>query len=216
MAAAASPTMDSTKVLLLRSKSVTENIKWSVTMLFVQIFEMIKYVSENITSTDTFVLIVPGGIIEELFSDSIYRFEQVRSIYVYYDNNNDLERDKIRLQHEHGKLRFLHERNLKALIETFKVNNVTSSSRSNYQPTINNVASLWEQSLSVKRSNPAGRHSPEPKRFASPSKHGFPVKSIEQIHSHYICSSCKFLFRDPHQLECGHRICQTCIKIENR
>jgi hypothetical protein len=200
---------------VLGSKSIVEDIKWSAFMLFVQLSELIKYVSENIKSTDIFVLIVPAHTIKELLSDPIYHFDQVRLIYVCYDNDNDLEQDKIRIQDEHGKLRFFHERDLQAQIEKLKVANAISSSRSDYRPTVNDVASSWEQRISAKRSNDADRHSPSPKRFAPTSKQGFSVKHIEQIDSKYICSSCKFVFRNPYQLECEHRICQSCIKNDN-
>jgi hypothetical protein len=207
--------MDSTKFLLLGSKSITESIKWPVIMLFTQLIEFIKCVSENIQSTDTFVLIVPGGIIKEVLNDPIYKFKQVRHIYVYYDNDNDLKRDKDHIKDELGKFRFCHERKLATLIEKLKADNAVDSSEPNYHETANNFLSSLGQYVTVKRSRASSRHSPEPKRFTSTTKHGITVKNIEQIDSHYICSTCKSLFRDPYQLECGHRICQCCIKNEN-
>ncbi len=185
-------------------------------MLFVQLSELIKYVTENIKSADTFVLVVPGSIIKEMLRDSIFTIGQVRHIYIYYDNDDDFERDKNQIEDEHGNLRFWHERNLETLLEKLEVDHAINTSSLGYRAAVNDVASSWEQRISAKRSNDADRHSPSPKRFAPTSKQRFSVKHIEQIDSKYICSSCKFLFCNPYQLECGHRICQSCIKNDNK
>jgi len=214
MATATSSGMDTVKVLVLGSKFITKNMKWSVIMLFIKLVELIEYVSKNIKSVDTFVLVVPGSIIKELRRDPIFTIEQVRHVHIYYANDDDLERDKNQIEDEHGKLRFWHERNLETLLEKLEVDYAINTSSSNCRETVNDVASSWEQRISAKRLNDAGCHSPEPKRFASTSKQGFPVKHIKKIDSQYICAMCEFLFRNPYQLECGHRICQSCIKNE--
>ena len=208
--------MDTTKVLLLGSKAITESVKWSSIILFAQILDMMKYVCENMKSIDKFTLIVPVDAISSLLVDPIYKSDQVRHIYVYYANNVDLKKNKNDIQDERGKLRFYHERYLSSLIGTLKVKNTLDSSRSNYQVTVNNAGSSYEERLTIKRSNPNVSHSSEPKRVASTSNHGVPVKFIEQINPPYTCSSCQGLLRDPYQLCCGHRICQGCIKIENK
>ena len=216
MATAASSSMDTTKVLILGSKSMAENTKWSAFMVFVQLLDMIKHVCQNMKSTDTFTLIVPGDAISVLLADPVYKSDQVRVIYVYYANNVNLQQVKNDIQDERGKLRFYHERNLSTLIATLKVQNTLDSSGSNYRVTVNKVVSSQEERIAAKRSNPIVSRSSEPKRFASTSNHGVPVKFIEQINAPYTCPSCQALLRDPYQLFCGHRICQGCVKIENK
>jgi hypothetical protein len=213
MTTANSNAMDSTKVLLFRSKCLTEDIKWSAAILFAQLLELVKYVCENMGFIDAFVLIVPGDVLKDLVRDPVYKVDQVRRIYVVYDNDKDLKQYKDDIQDELGKLQFCHERNLKALIAKLKATDAVNPPGSVDRGTVNDVTSSWGQDLSTKRTSAAGRSLPEPKRFASTSKHGFPVKNIEKMDPHYVCRFCKFLFRDPRQLICGHRMCQSCIEI---
>lgn len=213
--AATSSTGETVKFLLLGSKSITENIKWSVLLLFTELFSFIKHVSENIKSTDEFELIIPGINIKKVMDDPIYHIEQVRHIHVYYDNEDDLKKAKDDIKDEHGKLRFCLTENLPTLIEKLKAGNAINSSGSNYRDTLNDVTGSSKQRILAKRSSPTDHRIPAPKRIASKLKHGLFAKNIEQIELRYICPSCRFLLRDPHQLECGHRICQYCIKNEN-
>ena len=47
------------------------------------------------------------------------------------------------------------------------------------------------------------------------SKHGFLIKNINQMNQCYVCQSCRLIFREPCQLLCGHRQCQTCLSVAN-
>ncbi len=214
-AAAVYPRMDSVEVLFMGPKSIIGEIKGLSIIFFAQILDLIKHVTGNINSVDRYVLIVPGDCIDQLLNDIVYNFGQVRLIYVYYDNDNDFKQDEDRLKEKHEKLRFCHKRTVEALVQKFKVDTANNMTESNYLATVVDVALSCEQRVLAKRSNPAAHHSTTPKRVASPLKHRLSVKNIEQIDAHYICPSCNFLFCDPHQLECGHRICKPCIKIEN-
>jgi hypothetical protein len=215
-AAVINPRMDSVEVLFMGSKSIIGEISGLPIILFTQILDLIKYLAGNINSVDRFVLIVPSDCIDQLRNDPIYIFRQTRKIYIYYDNDSDLNRDKARIQNEHEKLVFCYKRNLSALVQKFKTDTANSIPGSNSQATVYDVALSYNQRLLAKRSNRAAHQSTTPKRVASSSKHGFPVTKIEQVYSRHICPSCNVLFRDPHQLECGHRICKSCIKVDNK
>jgi hypothetical protein len=41
---------------------------------------------------------------------------------------------------------------------------------------------------------------------------GFDAKNKNTINTSYICAACSFILREPFQLECGHRQCQSCIE----
>ncbi len=41
---------------------------------------------------------------------------------------------------------------------------------------------------------------------------GFDAKDKNTINTSYICAACSFVLREPFQLECGHRQCQSCIE----
>jgi hypothetical protein len=176
---------------------------------------MVDYVSKNIKTTDTFILFVSDDVIKDLINDPIYNFPQVKVIHVYYNNysyvksGNNVTGDVLK------KLRFFHERHLQTKIGNIMVDDIPSSSTSMNRTKTNDVVSSHEQRISAKRSKPSSYYPSEPKRLAITSKHRFLVKNIEQMESCYMCPSCESVLREPHQLNCGHRICQSCIKIEN-
>jgi hypothetical protein len=177
---------------------------------------MANYVTENIKTTETFILFVSDDVIKDLINDPIYSFPQVRVIYVYCDNYSYVKSENNGIQDVLRKLRFFHKQHLKTKIENVMGVDASSSSTSMDRTERNDVVSSHEQRISAKRSKPSSCHSSEPKRLAITSKHGFVVKNIEQIESCYMCRSCELMLREPHQLNCGHRICQSCIKIENK
>lgn len=45
---------------------------------------------------------------------------------------------------------------------------------------------------------------------------GYPVKNKDQLDRKYICQVCDYVLRTPFQLNCGDRICQTCIEHLNK
>ena len=201
---------NSTKVLWHRPKFSSEDAKWSFTILFMQLSALIKYVSENIKTTDTFLLIVPADVLMELLNDPIYHFPQIQRIYVIRNNNDDLKQNQSQLQKKYKKLRFWKEEKLDKLMQKIILDNAINSSISIDRPTIDNVVSSWEQNISAKTPNITSHSSSESQRFTSTSEKGFSVRNIEQIDLRYICPICKLLLCDPYQLGCGHRVCQPC------
>jgi hypothetical protein len=47
-------------------------------------------------------------------------------------------------------------------------------------------------------------------------QNGFIVKNINEIDQSYICPSCKLVLREPYQLNCRHRQCQSCINTQDK
>ncbi|UJR16078.1 hypothetical protein I4U23_002991 [Adineta vaga] len=41
---------------------------------------------------------------------------------------------------------------------------------------------------------------------------GFNCSNIKEIVKNYVCPDCDLILKDPIQLDCGHRICEECIK----
>lgn len=206
----------STEVLLLGSTAPRENVKFPVIRFFTFLSAMSSYVSANIKKKDTFVLFVPHDMIQELINDMIYGVAQVRVIYVYCDNGTDLKQAKECIQDEHKKLRFFHKRQLQIKLEKVMNDDAFSTSTSINRTAKNDVASSHEQRISAKRSNTPSHYSSESKRFATTSEHGFSAGNMEQIELRWICPSCKLVLRSPYQLNCGHRVCQSCLNINNK
>ncbi|CAF2761438.1 unnamed protein product [Rotaria sp. Silwood2] len=161
---------------------------------------MIDYVYKNISQVDKFLLIAPGDILKILLDYPIYLFPQVIYVYAYYDNANNLERDKNFYQKEYPKIKFVHERNAETQIfEKLMVNHAISSLRLIERETLNSVVSSMEQRISTKRSNAASCHSKKPKMLS--------------VATDCICPYCKLIFWEPYQLNCGHRCCESCINF---
>jgi hypothetical protein len=206
---------NSTKVLWHRSKSSSEDAKWSFAVLFMQLSALIKYVSENIKIIDRFLLIIPAGALMELLKDPTYHFPQIPRIYVLHNNNDNLKRNQAQLQKKYKKLRFWNEEKIDKLMQQIILDNAINSSNSIDRSTIDNVVSSWEQNISAKTPNITSHLSSESQRFTATPGQGLSVRNIEQIDSRYKCPICKLLLCEPCQLGCGHRICQPCIKMEN-
>ena len=45
---------------------------------------------------------------------------------------------------------------------------------------------------------------------------GYRVKNLDSLNSESICPSCQLLLRDPLQtIECGHRLCRSCVEKQD-
>ncbi|CAF2800088.1 unnamed protein product [Rotaria sp. Silwood2] len=210
MATAVSADTNLTEVLMLWSKPVTQNIRSLPAILFVNIVTLINHLCTNITKINKFVLVISGDVLKILLDDKIHDFPQVEVIYVYYDNESNLEQDKNDYQTKYPKIQFIYEKDVERQIaEKIIVDHAISSPKSIERETIYGVASTIEQRISAKRSNTNSRHSLESKRLSIMKTHDNSVKNISQIPCTYICPVCKLIFRDPYQLNCGHRCCES-------
>jgi len=215
MANSISITENSQKILLVWRKPISETKAFSVTGSFKDLLALNQYVCQTITTTDIFLLIIPHIDLEDLLNDPVYKFSQVKVIYVYYDNNESFEPDQAYYENRYTKLRFCYERDLAKELDKPKIDNAVHRSGTIDRTAINSFASSVTQRVSAKRPSTTGRHSTAQKVCSSVSLHGFSVKNIEQIDQRFICPICKLIFREPHQLVCGHRTCQSCINVEN-
>ncbi|CAF4886867.1 unnamed protein product [Rotaria sp. Silwood1] len=216
MATAVANDTNLTKVLVLWSKPMTQNIISSSAIFFVHLVPLINHLCKNITKVDKFILVVSSDALKILLNDQIYDFPQVELIYVYYDNDSDFERDKNAYQIKYSKIQFIHERKVETqIVEGIMADHAISPSRPIEHETIHDVASSIEQRIIAKRSNTNSRHSPEPKRLSMITTHDYFVNNIKEIPSIYMCPFCKLIFRDPYQLNCGHHACESCINLTN-
>lgn len=203
------------KVLLVWRKPISENISFFFNVLFTHLLALNQYVCKAITTTDIFLLIIPRTDLQDLLNDPVYKFPQVKIIYVYYDNNKSFDQDQVYYQSRYIKLRFCHERDIAKELDKPKINNAIHPSRSIDRTAINSFASSVTQRVSAKRPPTTGRHQTAQQWCNSTLLHGFSVKNIEQIDQRFICPICQLIFREPCQLICGHRTCQSCMNVEN-
>ncbi|CAF1352902.1 unnamed protein product [Rotaria sp. Silwood1] len=176
---------------------------------------MIQYASKHINEVDKFLLIVSGDILSLLLDDPIYNYPQVKTIYVYYSNDHDLERDKNAYQIKYAKLRFFHENVKTQIIGKLMVDYAINSPRSIEHETLDSAVSSIEQRISTKLSNIVSCHSPKSNRLSNTTTHNYSIRTMEEISSHSICSKCKLVFRESYQFNCGHRTCESCTSFIN-
>lgn len=197
----------SEQILIVWPKPSTEMIRFSFTASFTEFLLLSRYVCAAIKTADAFLLIIPLADLPNLLNDPIYKFRQVKTIYVYHDNNISFDRNYFEARCP--KLRFCYESDLIRELERPMIDNALNSSRSIDRTAITSFASSVSQRVSAKRPRTTQE------ALHSVSLHGFTVKNMEQIDPQFICPSCKLVIREPWQLGCGHRTCQSCIKVEN-
>lgn len=49
-----------------------------------------------------------------------------------------------------------------------------------------------------------------------PKNTGYEVKTVQHVDNRYKCPVCHQIYKDPVQLECGHRICSLCLQSETK
>jgi hypothetical protein len=196
--------------------TVPDEIRALFTMIFTDIFDLIKYIYKVLAKTDTFHLIVPFDCLQVLLNDAMCKFPQVVLIDVVYENASEL-----------GQMTFCYEAGLEKLKLCL----------------IKNLSKIWDQVILVERlviseemdrsikkainSMIAARiaskalalqacHSRIRKRCSFTSLHGFPVQNSLASISDYTCPSCQLLYVQPYQLECGHQLCQACVHTKQK
>ena len=202
------------KNLVLFEENVPKNnlsrsIKW-----FINLADLDKYIYDHIKYEDTFFLHISGLYLNKLIKKSIHTIPQVRRIYTYYDTNDVLQCAQNLFaaeSEERKKLEFSLRRNLDKQLENAEAAGAVDPSRPRDDLTIHSIAETKFDRISAKRAFDSGRHSPLPKRFASTNQGH--IIGINR-NSNFICPSCNILFQEPYQLDCGHRLCKSCVDNE--
>jgi len=206
------------KPLLVWPMPISDKVGDLFTMVSVNLSELLKYVSKEITKTDTFHLIIPLDYFEDLMNDPVHEFSQVQHIDVYYDHIDDLEQIQSRFNlKKFEKVHFCSVHNLLQRFINIALDNALFSSDSIDRNTIHAIISAIKDHISAKRFITPARHSQVLKKFSSNFLHGFPVKNINEINPRFFCPSCELqVFQQLYQLECGHRTCIVCLNIQKR
>jgi hypothetical protein len=208
--------MDTTKLLMVWAMPIPDRVAVLFTMVFINLPGLLKYVSEDITKTDTFHLIIPLDCLEHLLSDPVYKFPQVRHIHVYYDDIGDLASIQRRFNLKCERLQFYSVYDLPGRLERIMFDNALALSDPIDRNTRNAIISSIKDRIAAKRWMTSASRSQVLTKFASTVLHGFPIKNINEIDPDFICSSCQLLFQELYQLECSHRKCIVCLNIRKR
>ena len=174
------------KLLLVWSTFIPEEARASFTMIFTCINDLIDYITKDLTKTDTYHLIIPFHLLQQLLNDPIYRFPQVRHIDVIYVGLNDRKNIQRNFKDKHEKLQFWSMREVLQRLESTELDIALMSSNPR---AMNAIISTIEDRLAAKRSTDFNYRSQVLKRFAPTSLHGLPVKNINDFSPHFICRS---------------------------
>jgi hypothetical protein len=133
---------------------------------------------------------VSSDSLEEFLEDPANRLLPL-NIGVYNENDDDfqLDEDYYRSKYKFIRLRRIH------------------SGRNNHKATSNIQASSSEETIRLQELGSS--------QISQEAIHGFLVKNIEKIDQNFICQSCHLVLRQPYQLCCGHRQCQSCIDTQH-
>jgi hypothetical protein len=203
-------------VLVLLTNPICENEFGRFIKVFSNLNDLDEYVCAHIKDANNFHLHISALYLEELMEKCLHKIKEVQHIYVYHATDDTLQSDKIRFSsgsENSEKLEFHLERDLQKQLENAETGGAVDPLRPVDRTTIGNIATLKIERLHAKRTNSTDCHSPEPKRFASTVQNDF---FMNNIGLRFICPSCKVLFQEPYQLEYGHRLCKSCVNIENK
>ena len=92
--------------LLIWAMPLSSKIRALFTMVFMDVFGLVNYVSKVLTKTDAFHLIIPLDCLQDLRNDPVYEFPQVIRINVLCDSISDLKRAKRRYISGYEKVQF--------------------------------------------------------------------------------------------------------------
>ncbi|CAF1007091.1 unnamed protein product [Adineta ricciae] len=193
------------ETLLLISQRLSKHINIPQIIIFHDLIALIAHITQRNTTVDEFKLFVPHDVKSTLIEDPIYQFSQVRVIYVYCNNSNDVKDPVKQTPKVQGKFRFIHERSLRTYIR-----NVAGAAKDSQDQ----ASSMDTKRIAKKRLNGNADHLPAPKRNATGSSYGYNVGNIGDFAQHYTCAICTFLLRQPYQLACSDRVCANCIEMK--
>jgi hypothetical protein len=204
------------KLILVWPTRVADNVRALFHKVFMNISELIKYITEELKEKDRYHLIIPFDFLEHLLQNHVYQFPQVLHIYVIYCGSSDRTKIEHRYHSEYEKLHFYSMRELRQQLERDECDRAISQLNSIDRTTIQAIISLIEDRLVAKRSTDSTHLSQILKQYGSTSLHGFPVKHIKDFDACFFCSSCQYVFQQPYRLKCRHRLCGICIKTQKR
>jgi hypothetical protein len=141
-----------TKRLLVWAMPIPDPVAVLFAMVFVNLYELVKYITKDITKTDTFHLIIPLDCLEDLLNDPVYKFPQVRRIDVYHDDMDDLTQVQHYVNPKCGRVQFCSVYDFPRYLECIEFDNALVSTNSIDRNIIHAIISSIRDRISAKRS----------------------------------------------------------------
>ena len=157
----------------------------------IKVFSTIETLSNHVVRerNDMLCLYIPGQDLKKLVEGDVISLAQVESVNSYYNSASEFQLDSKQYRRISPKLLFLMTTDLQRRLTDFL---------NAYLPQGQN--SSTSESLKPARTRRKKRRRTKNVLVTSATGHFDPR-----------CHKCSTIFQEPHQLECGHRQCQSCI-----
>ncbi|CAF0914321.1 unnamed protein product [Adineta ricciae] len=200
------------EVLVYWPKSAAQRVSAGNVIWFMQLTNLISYVYEKCTKTDTLDIHLPGEYYDRLVQNDICRLSQVRCIHLYYDDTRSLTDCQVPSKAIPGKLKLHHERDLEKHLSNAQTSLAVDPSRSIDRRLIHDVTAAAMERIGAKRPDTPDCDFPTAKRVPGASQR----EDTANVDEGSICAYCKLKVQELRPLSCGHHFCKLCVNSQSR
>jgi hypothetical protein len=205
------------KNILVLSKNPIPKTAFSQFMqMFANLSDLTEYVCTHIKDTENFDLHASGVYFEELIENDIQNIKQVHCIYMYYEDEQARQSgvNHFPVGSKEARLfKFCLGRVLEGQLENAETAGAINPSGPINRSAFHDVITSKMERVREKQLNDSDYSSPKPKQFA-PTVEDEPF--IQSFNRRFICPFCQIFFQESYILECGHRLCKSCLDSQNR
>ena len=210
MATARPDTDQSNEVLVVTNEPTLGSGIMSFCLIFTQLLDLLKHISNNVNRAITFQLIIPVELVGELLRVLTPYLPSISNIYVYYDHEASMER----VRHAHralsGVLKFVRLDHLARCVNALQMSAHLSERQSINRALIRALVLSTTERICRKRSRRSTADESAPKRSRISPSH---TRRLTSNEAELTCGSCGSVYCELYQLECGHRHCRSCLSI---
>lgn len=192
--------MTSTEILLLDNGSFSVMPKFQLLFVFQHISHLMTRVKESINTNNLLKVIIPSELLQNDIDLTILKNRNNVRVYVYYNDDSQLQRDKQLFEATLSNFICCHQRSIITQIQGYEIDeSIREQNPVNKDSLLHKLKTMTEN---VKRKRPAEvEHSDHSKRISAGSN---------DMNSTTIFSS------DFVHLPCGHLIASSCFNGEQR
>ncbi|CAF1541418.1 unnamed protein product [Adineta ricciae] len=201
------------KVLVYCPRSTAQRASAGNIIWFLQLANLIRYVYEECTKTDTFDIHLPDEYFDRLVQNGICCLSQVRCIHLYYDGTRRLTDRQVPSEAILDKLKFHHDRDLERHLTNAQTSLAVDPSRSIDRRLVHDVTAATMERIGAKqRPDTPDRDFPTAKRVPGASRRA----DTANVDEGSICAYCNLNFQELRPLVCGHHFCKLCVNSQSR
>jgi len=196
------------KTLIVEEDGVYNYSENSKIQMFFEAKELIDYIDQNYKYFDSFVVFIHGRHMDLLLQSDIWQYTQVKRITLYFDSMDSLRPAKQIFSETSSKFMFC----LKTEVAN-RIQNIHDSDDLNSPHPLEETA--WKANCQERRSQATKKQekvAAELSFMVPKNRGGFNTRNLSTIPASCRCETCRYILRDPAQLSCGHRLCESCVE----